>query len=120
MSGSLKPGPRDALLVIDVQNDFCPCGALAVVGGDEIVPVVNSLMPLISTVVQTQDWHPADHASFATAHAGAQPYDTADMFSGPQDAFRAIDLDNSFAAALSDMAVAGVTVVSAPSLSAGG
>jgi nicotinamidase/pyrazinamidase len=67
--------PTDALLVIDVQRDFCPGGALAVAGGDEIVPVVNALAPRFEHVLLTQDWHPAGHISFASAH-GAQPYTT--------------------------------------------
>ena len=58
-----------ALIVIDVQNDFCPGGALAVGGGDEIVPVVNRLIATASHVVLTQDWHPSGHSSFASSHA---------------------------------------------------
>ncbi len=84
MSDSLVPGPTDALLVIDVQNDFCPGGALAVNAGDDVVPVINRLAPLFETVVLTQDWHPADHASFASAHAGADPFTTAEMPYGTQ------------------------------------
>ncbi len=64
-----------ALLVIDVQNDFCPGGSLAVEHGDEVVPVINALMPRFSLVVATQDWHPPDHVSFASAHAGHKPLD---------------------------------------------
>lgn len=63
-----------ALLVIDVQNDFCPGGSLAVSKGDEVVPVVNRLMPLFPIVVATQDWHPRDHVSFASNHPGAKPF----------------------------------------------
>ena len=66
--------PTDALLVIDLQNDFCPGGALGVAGGDEIVPLVNALARAFPHVVLTQDWHPAAHISFASAHAGAKPY----------------------------------------------
>jgi nicotinamidase/pyrazinamidase len=66
----------DALLVIDLQNDFCPGGALEVAGGDEIVPVVNSLARRFAHVVLTQDWHPPAHISFASAHPGARPYQT--------------------------------------------
>ncbi|MGC2853973.1 bifunctional nicotinamidase/pyrazinamidase [Novispirillum sp. DQ9] len=84
MSDSLVPGPSDALLVIDVQTDFCPGGALAVKDGDAVVPVINWLMPLFDTVVLTQDWHPADHASFASAHAGAAPFSTTAMPYGTQ------------------------------------
>ena len=59
-----------ALLVIDVQNDFCPGGALAVPGGDEIVPGINALMAEFPAVILTQDWHPAGHSSFASQHPG--------------------------------------------------
>lgn len=59
-----------ALVVVDVQNDFCPGGALAVAGGDAVVPVLNALMPAADLVVATQDWHPADHVSFADNHPG--------------------------------------------------
>ncbi len=61
-------GPRDALLVVDVQNDFCPGGALAVADGDAVVAVLNGLMPRFPVVVFTQDWHPSGHVSFASAH----------------------------------------------------
>lgn len=73
-----------ALIVIDVQNDFCPGGALAVPEGDEIVPGINALMAEATSVVLTQDWHPADHSSFASHHAGQDPYDSIDMSYGPQ------------------------------------
>jgi nicotinamidase/pyrazinamidase len=68
--------PTDALLVIDLQNDFCPGGALAIAGGDEIVPLVNALARAFPHVLLTQDWHPAGHISFASAHPGAKPYQT--------------------------------------------
>lgn len=74
----------DALIVIDVQNDFCPGGALAVSGGDEIMPLVNDLIRNTEHVVLTQDWHPAGHSSFASSHQGRNPYDTIDMPYGPQ------------------------------------
>ncbi|MDP9051780.1 MAG: bifunctional nicotinamidase/pyrazinamidase [Acidobacteriota bacterium] len=64
----------DALLVIDLQNGFCPGGALAVAGGDEIVPLVNLLAERFNHILMTQDWHPPNHISFASSHAGAQPY----------------------------------------------
>lgn len=60
-----------ALLVIDVQNDFCPGGNLAVDDGDAIVPGINELMPDFATIILTQDWHPGDHSSFASQHKGA-------------------------------------------------
>lgn len=74
----------DALIVIDVQNDFCPGGALAVAEGDAIIPRINALMGEFQTVVLTQDWHPADHASFAANHAGAAPFSLTQMPYGPQ------------------------------------
>ena len=67
---------QDALIIIDVQNDFCPGGALAVKDGDSVVPVINSLSGRFNTVVVTQDWHPAGHLSFASSHSAAAPYDT--------------------------------------------
>ena len=73
-----------ALLVIDVQNDFCPGGALAVPEGDQIVPGINALMQNIPCVILTQDWHPSDHASFASEHPGAAAYNMVDMPYGPQ------------------------------------
>jgi len=73
-----------ALLVIDVQNDFCPGGALAVAGGDEIVTGINALMADFDAVVLTQDWHPAGHSSFASSHDGKAPYDMIKMPYGDQ------------------------------------
>jgi nicotinamidase/pyrazinamidase len=73
-----------ALIVIDVQNDFCPGGALAVPEGDQIVPGINALMAEAEAVVLTQDWHPADHASFASQHEGHDPYSLIEMPYGPQ------------------------------------
>lgn len=73
-----------ALLVIDVQNDFCPEGALAVAGGSEIVSGINAIMGQFDAVVLTQDWHPAGHSSFASTHAGCAPYDMMEMPYGPQ------------------------------------
>lgn len=73
-----------ALIVIDVQNDFCPGGALAVDGGDEIVPGVNALMADFTTVILTQDWHPAGHSSFASQYDGVTPYSLTEMPYGPQ------------------------------------
>lgn len=76
--------PSDLLLVIDVQNDFCPGGALAVADGDGVVPVINRLAQRFSHIVLTQDWHPAGHSSFATSHSGAAPFQTVAMAYGPQ------------------------------------
>lgn len=75
---------NEALIVIDVQNDFSPGGALAVPGGDEIVPGINALMDEFSVRVLTQDWHPAGHSSFASSHADNAPYDVIEMPYGPQ------------------------------------
>jgi len=74
----------DALVVIDTQNDFCPGGALAVPGGDAIVPGINALMAEFAVVILTQDWHPADHSSFASQHAGKAPMEVTKMPYGPQ------------------------------------
>lgn len=73
-----------ALIVIDMQNDFCPGGALAVEGGDVIVPGINALMHAFDTVVLTQDWHPSGHSSFASSHPGKAPFETTDMPYGTQ------------------------------------
>ncbi|MEE2946464.1 MAG: bifunctional nicotinamidase/pyrazinamidase [Pseudomonadota bacterium] len=73
-----------ALIVIDVQNDFCPGGALAVPEGDLIVPGINALMADFDAVILTQDWHPKGHSSFASSHAGKDPYDLVEMAYGPQ------------------------------------
>lgn len=74
----------NALIVIDVQNDFCTGGGLAVPGGEDIVADINAMMDDFDAVVLTQDWHPAGHSSFASSHAGAAPYDIKDMYYGPQ------------------------------------
>ncbi len=78
------PGAIDVLIVVDVQNDFCPGGALAVSGGNEVVPLINQIARRFEHVVMTQDWHPAGHASFASAHAGKKPFDTMEMPYGTQ------------------------------------
>lgn len=78
------PDNRHALIVIDLQVDFCPGGALAVSEGDAIVGRVNALMAQAGTVVLTQDWHPAGHASFASSHPGRAPFETVAMPYGPQ------------------------------------
>lgn len=74
----------EALIVIDIQNDFCPGGALAVADGASIIPRVNALMDDFSTVVLTQDWHPAGHSSFADSHPGRHPFETIAMPYGDQ------------------------------------
>jgi nicotinamidase/pyrazinamidase len=74
----------DVLIVVDVQNDFCPGGNLAVPAGDEIVPLVNQLARRFQRVVLTQDWHPAGHSSFASANAGRKPFEVVSFPYGPQ------------------------------------
>jgi nicotinamidase/pyrazinamidase len=76
---------KDALVVVDVQHDFLPGGALAVAGGDEIVAPIAALAPAFATVVATQDWHPAGHVSFASAHPGRKPYETLALPQGAQE-----------------------------------
>lgn len=73
-----------ALILVDLQYDFCPGGALAVAHGDETIAVANRLIPYFSTVVATQDWHPADHDSFAIRHPGKQPGDVIELAGAPQ------------------------------------
>lgn len=74
----------EALLIIDVQNDFCPGGALEVPNGDEIIPVINQLSEQFEIVLQTQDWHPQGHSSFASSHQGKTPFETIEMTYGEQ------------------------------------
>lgn len=73
-----------ALVVVDVQNDFCTGGSLAVPKGEEVVPVVNALGQRFQNIVLTQDWHPAGHSSFATSHPGKKPFEVVEMPYGPQ------------------------------------
>jgi nicotinamidase/pyrazinamidase len=80
----MRPSDDDVLLIIDVQNDFCPGGALAVADGDAVVPVVNRLAEKFNHVVLTQDWHPSGHSSFATSHPGAAPFASITMPYGQQ------------------------------------
>jgi nicotinamidase/pyrazinamidase len=82
--GNITPGENDVLLVIDVQNDFCPGGALAVPAGDEVVGVINRLAGRFANVVLTQDWHPAAHSSFASVHPGRRPFEVVEAAYGPQ------------------------------------
>ncbi len=79
----MRPASQ-ALLVIDMQNDFCPGGALAVARGDEIIPRINALLAEYAVRVLTQDWHPLGHASFAANHPGAAPFSTIPMPYGAQ------------------------------------
>ena len=80
----MTPDDRDVLLIVDVQNDFCPGGALAVPDGDAIIPAVNRLARSFAHVILTQDWHPPGHASFASSHPGKRPFDTIEVSYGTQ------------------------------------
>jgi nicotinamidase/pyrazinamidase len=80
----IRPGDQDALIVVDVQNDFCPGGALAVPRGDEVIATVNKLASMFRHVVLTQDWHPRGHSSFASSHPGRNAFDTITASYGPQ------------------------------------
>jgi len=84
MAGALNPTLSDVLLVVDVQNDFCPGGSLAVPHGDEVVPVINRLAARFANIVVTQDWHPRGHGSFASSHPGRKPYDVVTLPYGEQ------------------------------------
>ena len=84
MASTMTPTDNDVLLVVDVQNDFCKGGTLEVPHGDKVVPVINELGRRFRHVIVTQDWHPTDHTSFASQHAGAQPYQTIKVDYGDQ------------------------------------
>ena len=84
MAVRFEPGAADVLLVVDVQNDFCTGGALAVPRGEEVVPLINALAGRFAHVVLTQDWHPRGHLSFASSHADAQPFQSIAVPYGPQ------------------------------------
>jgi len=97
MATILQPG--DALLVIDVQNDFCPGGNLAVAEGDKVVPVINALAQKFDHVILTQDWHPSQHISFATTHPGKEAFERIQAPYGPQTLWPEHCLQNSPGAA---------------------
>jgi len=80
----MRLGSEDALVVVDIQYDFLPGGSLAVAGGDEIIQPINAVARRFANVVQTQDWHPADHVSFASNHPGTEPYQTIELPYGTQ------------------------------------
>jgi len=75
---------HDVLIVIDVQNDFCPGGALAVPHGNEVIAPIHRIAPLFQHIVLTQDWHPSNHTSFAASHPGKKPYETIELSYGTQ------------------------------------
>jgi nicotinamidase/pyrazinamidase len=76
--------PQDVLIVVDVQNDFCPGGALPVAGGDEVINVIHGVATRFEHVILTQDWHPRGHSSFASAHPGRRPFETIEAAYGTQ------------------------------------
>jgi nicotinamidase/pyrazinamidase len=84
LAAGIKPGKRDALLVIDVQNCFTPGGSLAVKEGDLIVPLINRIAKSFDNVILTQDWHTPHHVSFASSHEGKKPFETIDLKYGKQ------------------------------------
>jgi nicotinamidase/pyrazinamidase len=84
MSERMRLGDSDVLVVVDIQNDFCPGGRLPVPHGDEVVSIVNGLAKGFQNVVLTQDWHPRDHLSFASTHVGKRPYETITVAYGSQ------------------------------------
>ncbi len=75
---------KDVLIVVDVQNDFCPGGALAVADGDAVIPVIHKIAPAFQHIILTQDWHSPSHASFARAHPGKSPFDEVELTYGTQ------------------------------------
>ncbi|QHO75582.1 nicotinamidase [Bradyrhizobium sp. CCBAU 051011] len=80
----MKVSSKDVLIIVDVQNDFCTGGALAVPGGEKVVPAINRIGERFENVVLTQDWHPADHVSFVSNHPRKRPYDTIELSYGSQ------------------------------------
>ncbi len=80
----MTPVKSDVFVIVDVQNDFCPGGALAVPDGATVIPVINRLAGSFPHIIATQDWHPAGHRSFASAHPGKKPFETTELTYGPQ------------------------------------
>jgi nicotinamidase/pyrazinamidase len=102
MSDTITFGERDFLLVVDVQNDFCPGGSLAVPHGDEVVPLINDLAGKFAHVVLTQDWHPRGHLSFASSHPGKNPFETTEVSYGTQVLWPDHCVQDTFGAAFRD------------------
>ncbi len=96
----MKILPTDLFLIIDVQNDFCPGGALAVQGGNEVIPVINQLSEHFDDVALTQDWHPVGHSSFASAHPGKSPFEMIELSYGQQNLWPDHCVQGTFGAAL--------------------
>src|SRR5260370_506171 len=112
---------KRALIIVDVQNDFIPGGALPTRNGDEVVPVINRLQPLFPLVVATQDWHPPNHGSFASNHPGHKPGDVIDLAGTThviRDACRGVELSpGDIERAFEEMRALGVDVISSASFS---
>ena len=85
MDQKIEVGDRDVLLMVDIQNDFCLGGSLAVPHGEDVVPLINRLAARFEHVILTQDWHPRGHLSFASSHHGRKPYDVIQVSYGPQE-----------------------------------
>lgn len=79
MGGTAMNKKGNALMVVDIQNDFCPGGALAIRDGDRVIPIINQIQPVFDTIIATQDWHPPEHVSFAENHPGKKVYDVIDI-----------------------------------------
>jgi nicotinamidase/pyrazinamidase len=84
LAAKITPGPKDVLIVVDVQNCFIPGGSLAVNKGDEVIPIINRLAKVFNHVVMTQDWHTPGHISFASSHPGKKPFETVELDYGTQ------------------------------------
>ena len=84
VTGRITPGEKDILIGVDLQNDFCPEGALAVPRGDEVISLINRLGRIFPHVILTQDWHPPGHKSFASSHPGHKPFETIQVSYGEQ------------------------------------
>lgn len=91
-----------ALIIIDMQNDFLPGGALAVPDGDQVIPTINALMPEYELIIATQDWHPERHGSFTESHPGAATFDVIDLHGLPQTLWPTHCIANTHGAALAD------------------
>jgi nicotinamidase/pyrazinamidase len=99
---TIAPGPDDVFIVVDVQNDFLPGGALAVKNGDQVIAPINALAKKFANIVQTQDWHTKGHISFASAHGGKKPFETTDLSYGTQVLWPDHCIQGSQGAAFSD------------------
>jgi nicotinamidase/pyrazinamidase len=103
---------NSALLIIDVQNDFLPGGALAVAEGDQVIPIINQVAKFFDNIALTQDWHPSDHISFAYHHEGKNPFETVTLAYGEQTLWPSHCVQGTHGAALADgLQIEGVQVI---------